>query len=47
MEQGAEVARLINGLLASMSKGENAGESEVNSVNSASTANSAHEGRRP
>jgi hypothetical protein len=41
MEQGAEVARLINGLLASMSKVENG---EERKANTASAANSARKG---
>jgi four helix bundle protein len=44
MEQGAEVARLINGLLASMGKAVRTGDSATNSANPASTANSAHKG---
>ena len=35
MEQGAEVARLINGLLASFTRGENAGTAETSSANPA------------
>jgi four helix bundle protein len=45
MEHAAEVARLINGLLASMGKFEGAGESETNSANSANAASSAR--KRP
>jgi four helix bundle protein len=38
MEQDAEVARLINGLLASLGKANNASASETNSANPASSA---------
>jgi hypothetical protein len=44
MEQGTEVARLINGLLASMSRAEATGKAEANSANAAGTANSARKG---
>lgn len=44
MEQGAEVARLINGLIASMVKTGNIDTTERNAANSACTANSAHKG---
>jgi len=44
MEQGAEVARLMNGLLASMSKAKNEDRSITDSANFASTANSARKG---
>jgi four helix bundle protein len=45
MEQGEEVARLINGLLASFGRGEKAGEANANSASSANAANSAQ--KRP
>lgn len=38
MEQGAEVARLINGLLASFTRNESAGEAKASSANAASSA---------
>jgi hypothetical protein len=41
MEKGVEVARLINGLLASFGRGDARGESETNTANTASAANSA------
>lgn len=41
MEQGSEVARLINGLLASLSKSAMAGKPAANSASSANTASSA------
>lgn len=44
MEQGAEVARLINGLIASMVKTRTGDTSEPSSANPASAANSAREG---
>jgi len=44
MEQGAEVARLINGLLASMSGAGTSVRAETDSANPASTANSARKG---
>ncbi len=44
LEQGSEVARLINGLLASLRKDGEAGAATVNSANFANTASSAHPG---
>jgi four helix bundle protein len=46
MEQGAEVARLINGLLASFGRSENAGEARASFTNPASTANPARKGNQ-
>jgi four helix bundle protein len=41
MEQGAEVARIMNGLIKSLGSGANDGERGTNSANSANPANSA------
>jgi four helix bundle protein len=46
MEQGVEVARLINGLLASFGRGDARGEAEINTANSANAASTANSARK-
>jgi hypothetical protein len=43
MEKGVEVARLINGLLASFGRGDARGESETNTANAANSARKANQ----